>query len=77
MSIDAKSLVVGTVYIVHHSSGNIRWKFTGMEKHLPYHSPGSFSDRRATTRYMGINLATGREITLRSTVKIRGVAVTK
>ena len=61
-------LIPNTVYRVHHSSGMIDWKYTHTE-HYEGHSY-----MRAHDRHCGINLASGREVILKSTQKIKGVA---
>ncbi len=67
-------LVPNAVYKVNHSSGLIRWKYLRTAVHHPLvsHNPGFyFRASRSTTRYHGINLASGREVVLKSTVKIK------
>ncbi len=58
-------LTVGCVYKVNHSSGLIRWKFSRIEHQQWYGSV------RVRKRYVGVNLGTGREVTLKSTAKVR------
>lgn len=61
-------LTPNAVYRVNHSSGMIRWRFIRLDKWPAI--PGSLF--RASKRYIGVNLATGREIQLKSTRKIKG-----
>ncbi len=66
-------LTPNAVYKVNHSSGLIRWKFVRTVVYNPSFNGGSYYLRshRSTTRYYGINLTTGREVVLKSTVKIK------
>lgn len=54
---------VGKVYIVKHSSGMIKARFLYVQEH-------TFSNYRNRTRWIFQNLSTGRDIRLKSRVKI-------
>ncbi len=56
-------LTPNAVYKVNHSSGLIRWRYVRTKIYDGL--------RRSTTRYYGINLATGREVVLKSKAKVK------
>jgi hypothetical protein len=61
----------GKVYIVKHLSGLIKARFVGEHESGGY-SRGPFQSRaRTTTHYTFTNLATGRDIVIKSRVKIK------
>ncbi len=60
-------LVPNAVYKVNHSSGLIKWRYVRTVVTDPFFG----YNRRVTTRYHGINLASGREVVLKSTVRIK------
>ncbi len=64
-------LVPNAVYKVNHSSGLIKWKYVKTEVHSSPYIGGLLRNYRSVTRYHGINLASGREVVLKSTVKIK------
>lgn len=64
----ALNLIPGAVYLVHHSSGSIRWKYDRTVTTAPWH--GEYRTIRGVKRHHGINLKTGREIILKSMAKI-------
>ncbi len=65
-------LTPNAVYKVNHSSGLIRWRYVRTKIYDGLHAGGNYLPiRRSTTRYYGINLATGREVVLKSKVKVK------
>ncbi len=60
---------VGKIYIVKHSSGYIRARFVGESLSQSYHGPHRLG--RTITHYRFENLSSGREIVLKSRVKIK------
>lgn len=64
--------LVGNVYIVHHSSGNIKARFIRDVVYNPsFHSSYILRPLRSTHHYLFQNLSSGRKIIIKSRVKIR------
>ncbi len=64
--------LIGNVYIVKHSSGMIKARFIRESVYNPIFNPNRFGlERRSTTHYIFQNLKSGRDIVLKSRVKIR------
>lgn len=65
---------IGMVFGIKVGSNWVRGKFTGRKVTEPFHRFGSIdpSVRRSKTRYHFVNLQTGREVVLKSRVKIAG-----
>lgn len=60
---EASELQIGKMYIVNHSSGRTRFRLVEIRKVL------GTPNRKATTRYIGIRVSTGREVTFKSAQK--------
>ncbi len=62
---------VNKVYLIKHSSGFVNARFLRLAIYNPTFNPNWYYERRSTTHYVFENLKTGREIVLKSRVKIR------
>jgi len=60
--------LVGNLYVIKHTSGMIRARFI----HEIYHA-NPYGNRRSTTHYLFQNLKTGRDIIIKSRVKIKSL----
>lgn len=67
----------GKTYVVKHSSGLIDAECIGIEVYNPSFHSNTYSHRRSTTHYRFRNLATDREIVIKSRVKIKRQLGTK
>jgi len=65
--------LVGNYYVVKHSSGLIRARFLRELVYNPIHTYNSLRSLRSHTHYLFENQTTGREIVIKSRVKIRSV----
>ena len=66
------TLVPGTLYRVRFHGGHIQWRYIETTQHDGWQSKYGTFRINATKRHRGINLATGREVILKSTAKILG-----
>jgi hypothetical protein len=62
---------VGKTYVVNHSSGLIDATFIRELVYNPSFNSNRFRQLRSTTHYLFQNLKTGRDIVIKSRVKIR------
>lgn len=63
--------LIGNIYIVKHSSGMIRARFIREIVYNPVFNPNRLHNRRSTTHYLFQNLTSGRDIIIKSRVKIK------
>ena len=65
--------LVGNLYVIKHTSGMIRARFIREIVYNPIFNTNRLHDRRSTTHYLFQNLKTGRDIIIKSRVKIKSL----
>lgn len=69
-----KDVQVGQTYIMRHTSGRIKVRVLRQVEYNPHWGGPRYHPMHSTTHWIALNLSTGREITLKSAVKLISLA---